>query len=555
MSVKLNPTRKTFTRAKQISQVGLLRSHDFSKSRRKKLYASFQKAPAKITAQTIKIGSWANFLVNQVKKLSFLRSLTLLSAITIYLINPAAVAADFLTVTVPAEVNLQTAFKIDLQISAKAQTTYFIKARLGNKTNQLNQGQTFSSDKGIWLSDTVSWTSFPQFTTDENGMWSGNITAQTTGGIPLGQNYLVVRTRDQDGNVTDSATYTLNVTQPVVTTPPPTEPKPVQIGEPILNEFMAQPASGSEWVEIKNKGASPADLSNWLVDDEPGKSTPQALPDGTIIPAGGFYVVEFKSPKLNDLTDQVRLLKPDQTEVESYRYDHTEKGSSWSKDKAGTWFLTTSITQGAENAENTLASAPAAATAKTASKPTTLSNSVADEPEKSTAPTSPSPKVLGQTSVATVAAASIQKGGPVNRFFGAPLFILGALCLALSAVIFFKRKLKISSPKASVVYSSVKMEKWFPDHPKKLKKLLLVSPKLLKTPKRLLCTAIWGAGKLLLCNFWRKVSASKPGLLPQLLFYYALTGWKINPGLACIILTFTELKAWLTLKPPELVKY
>jgi hypothetical protein len=61
-----------------------------------------------------------------------------------------------------------------------------------------------------------------------------------------------------------------------------------------INEIMADSSMGSEkdWVELYNAGATAVDLSGyWMVDDEDGR-TPSVLPEGTMIAAGGFLVLE-----------------------------------------------------------------------------------------------------------------------------------------------------------------------------------------------------------------------------------------------------------------------
>lgn len=281
---------------------------------------------------------------------SKIKYLTILLFFVIYLVNPSLVAADFLKVTAPAEIYLDTSFEINLEISAKANTKYFVKARLGSNPSSLRAGQTLNENKNIWLSDTVSWESFPSFETNNDGLWIGRIFAKVSKNAALGDNFLIIRIHSQNDNI-DSAAYSLIVKEaPKQETKPQSTVVIEEKGEPILNEFLPQPKTGNkEWVEIKNKGVGNANLSGWKIDDEPGKSSPQVIPSGTIIPPGGFFVVTFSSPKLNDLADSVRLLKPDDTVVESYSYKNSVKGQSFAKDVKGNWFLTASTTPNAPN--------------------------------------------------------------------------------------------------------------------------------------------------------------------------------------------------------------
>lgn len=363
----------------------------------------------------------------------------------IYLLNPSLVAADFLKVTTQAEINLDTSFEINLEISAQASAKYFVKARLGSNTTNLRSGQTLNETKNVWLSDTVSWTSFPSFTTDNNGHWAGRIYAKASKNANLGSNYLVIRIHGQSNTNIDSATYSLTVKEA-----PKEEIKPQPLivveekGEPLLNEFLPQPTVGNkEWVEIKNKGTGNADLSLWKVDDQPGKSSPQIIPSGTVVAPGGFYVVTFASPKLNDLSDSVRLLKPDNSVVESYTYSNSIRGQSFAKDSKGNWFLTAVVTP---NAPNPTVSKPTATTPTNSNNQTALDNSQNNPKESSdinqSAVKNKLPEVLSDLDkkFATVSASFTKKktGNPVTF----PLLVLGSLLIAGSGVFLVKKQLK-----------------------------------------------------------------------------------------------------------------
>ncbi len=377
------------------------------------------------------------FLQTKVKYLT-----VLLSFIT-YLVNPTLVAADFLKVTTPANIYLETPFEINLEISLQPNSSYFVKARIGKEASSLRNAQTYSETKGVWLSDSVSWTSFPSFTTDANGHWVGKIKAQTSKNAEIGSNLLVIRTRSSSNALTDSPAYTINIEAGQKEEPKPAvvSPPVVQIGEPILNEFMPQPETGNkEWVEIKNKGKGAADLSGWKIDDEAGKSTPQILDQGSVIQPGGFLVVTLQSSKLNDLTDSVRLLKPDDSVVESYTYNETVRGQSWAKDTNGNWFLTTVVTP---NAENYIPSVSTSNQTKPSSqKP--VSNQVNSNPDENSTPKTPNklPQVLAtsEAKIATVSA-SFSKKSQANPFT-TPLVILGTLLVLGSGVLVIKRKRK-----------------------------------------------------------------------------------------------------------------
>lgn len=56
------------------------------------------------------------------------------------------------------------------------------------------------------------------------------------------------------------------------------------------------PTTGGEWVELYNPTASAVDVGGFYVDDVAGGGgAPQAIPAGTVIPAGGRWVFEFAS--------------------------------------------------------------------------------------------------------------------------------------------------------------------------------------------------------------------------------------------------------------------
>ncbi len=373
------------------------------------------------------------------------RYFALLLVFAVYVANPAMVAADFLKVISPAEILVDTPFEVNLEISAQPNTSYFVKARLGNETNQLRFGQTLNETKNIWLSDSVSWQDFPQFSTDSNGAWIGKIHAKSASNAHFGSNYLVIRIHSQAGTNTDSATYSVTLGEEQKL--PPTTPKPVVVstGNPILNEFMPQPQTGSkEWLEIKNKGTAVADLSGWKVDDEAGKSSPQVIATGTVIQPGGFLVVTFDSPKLNDLTDSVRLLKPDDSVVENYTYPNTERGQTWSKDSQGNWFLTNIISPNAENANPPSAVAPQ--TTNATNKSLTTNKSTTDQAKPSeiteTAVGNKLPSVLAakDKKIATVSASFSIKKSNSGTFL--PLIALGSLMILGAGIFLIKKKMK-----------------------------------------------------------------------------------------------------------------
>ena len=103
---------------------------------------------------------------------------------------------------------------------------------------------------------------------------------------------------------------------------------PAGPGDVVINEFLAN--GTIEWVELYNTTLQTKDISGYYIDDiAAGGGSPIDIPAGTIIPAGGFYVLEFSS-FLNNAGDDVRFLDPTQTTVlDAYTYSSSTAGFSW----------------------------------------------------------------------------------------------------------------------------------------------------------------------------------------------------------------------------------
>jgi hypothetical protein len=83
-----------------------------------------------------------------------------------------------------------------------------------------------------------------------------------------------------------------------------------------INEFSSFETSG-DWVELYVD--SEEDVSGWIIRDT-ASSIVKTIPDGTIVNAGGFYIVETGN-RLNKDGDVIRLLKADDsTKVDEVAY-------------------------------------------------------------------------------------------------------------------------------------------------------------------------------------------------------------------------------------------
>jgi cytosine/adenosine deaminase-related metal-dependent hydrolase len=97
----------------------------------------------------------------------------------------------------------------------------------------------------------------------------------------------------------------------------------VQSGNVLINEFT--PGSSGK-IELYNAGDTPADLSNWSVDDiAAGGYAPKSLGAAVILPAGGFLLVGYAGVNTSS-ADSVRLVDANGVEVDSHNNFYT--GSS-----------------------------------------------------------------------------------------------------------------------------------------------------------------------------------------------------------------------------------
>lgn len=125
---------------------------------------------------------------------------------------------------------------------------------------------------------------------------------------------------------------------------------PATLGDVVINEFVAN--ATTEWVELYNKTLQTKDISGYYLDDLAGGSAPLAIPAGTVIQPGGFYVLTF-SAVLNNGGDEVRFLDPTQTTVlDTSTYASATANYSWYRyPNGGAWAAleTSTPSQGASN--------------------------------------------------------------------------------------------------------------------------------------------------------------------------------------------------------------
>ncbi|HBW51624.1 MAG TPA: hypothetical protein DEF47_17160 [Herpetosiphon sp.] len=158
----------------------------------------------------------------------------------------------------------------------------------------------------------------------------------------------------------------------------------------VLNEFLAIPSSGSEFVELYNPTQSTIDLSGWAVDDIEGGSSPKILPTPTLLAPNAWLVVSL-SNVLNNSGDQVRLLNPTGQIIDHYSYTSVSAGLSWSRipDGIGSWQAATTPTPGSANSQIT----PTIIPTNTATTAPSSTSTVIIQPSNTSSP-QPSPTNL-----------------------------------------------------------------------------------------------------------------------------------------------------------------
>jgi hypothetical protein len=118
-----------------------------------------------------------------------------------------------------------------------------------------------------------------------------------------------------------------------------------------INEVESNLGTPGDWVELRNSGDTPIDLTGFVFRDNDG-SRGYTLPTGTIIPAGGFLVLEEAQFGFGlGAGDQARLFAPDGTTlIDSYEWT-AHATITWGRcpDGTGAWQATTLSTKGAAN--------------------------------------------------------------------------------------------------------------------------------------------------------------------------------------------------------------
>jgi len=111
-----------------------------------------------------------------------------------------------------------------------------------------------------------------------------------------------------------------------------------------LNEIMSKDVNDApDWVEVYNSGTTDIDISGYIINDKATAAGGYEIPAGTIISAGGFYLVDANESgeSISSGGEDVSLAEPDGTII-----DHTitpdmssDVGLTWAReiDGAGEW--------------------------------------------------------------------------------------------------------------------------------------------------------------------------------------------------------------------------
>ena len=146
-------------------------------------------------------------------------------------------------------------------------------------------------------------------------------------------------------------TATPTPTATVTATAQPTTRQPL-VGDVLINEFLPNPNTGNEWIELYNTSSDLLDVSGmWLDDVASGGSSPKQIPSGTVIAPGGYYAHDMGGAYLNNGGDDVRLLSADQITIfDSFSYNSSQKGVSYCRQPdGGTWSSTCAPSLNTEN--------------------------------------------------------------------------------------------------------------------------------------------------------------------------------------------------------------
>ena len=118
-----------------------------------------------------------------------------------------------------------------------------------------------------------------------------------------------------------------------------------------VNEIESDQGTPGDWVELYNAGAGAADVSGWTLLDNDDTHTPYAIPAGTLVPAGGYLVLEVAQFGFGlGGADSARLFDASGALVDTYAWSsHAVTTYGRCPNGTGDFTTTASSTKGAEN--------------------------------------------------------------------------------------------------------------------------------------------------------------------------------------------------------------
>ncbi|GAB3300875.1 hypothetical protein EK0264_00135 [Epidermidibacterium keratini] len=118
----------------------------------------------------------------------------------------------------------------------------------------------------------------------------------------------------------------------------------------VLNEVESSGGEPGDWIELVNPSAATADISGFVVSDNDDTHT-YVIPEGTTIPAGGYFVIDESALGFGlGGSDSARLFAPGGTLLDSYVWtSHATTTYGRCPDSTGDFATTTEPTKGATN--------------------------------------------------------------------------------------------------------------------------------------------------------------------------------------------------------------
>lgn len=125
----------------------------------------------------------------------------------------------------------------------------------------------------------------------------------------------------------------------------------------VINEFMASNPSGSDWIEIKNTGASTVDISGYYLSDDISNPTKWSFPIGTTIGANNYTLVFADGSnsglssnfKLSASGEDIILSHSNLSIIDSYSFGLQYPGVSHGRKSDNSWAFFNNPTMWLEN--------------------------------------------------------------------------------------------------------------------------------------------------------------------------------------------------------------